>query len=206
MPYPRKNLNEYETVALDLHPHWWYFSQPVAALVGGIILALVSLIFLDGDLQTAVNWVAIAVIVLSIIWTGVRYIRWKNTNFVITSDRIIFRSGVVSKHSIDIPLESVNNVLSSQSVFERMLGLGDILIESAGETGQQRFTDVKRPEQVKNIIHSQREENDARRWQGGGNAGDDVTVHLERLEGLRERGTLTEEEFEAQKRRLLGDA
>ena len=31
MPFPKKLLNDYETVALDLHPHWWYFAEPAAA-------------------------------------------------------------------------------------------------------------------------------------------------------------------------------
>lgn len=207
MPYPKKNLNEYETVALDLHPHWWYFAKPVGALLGSILFGILSLSLLDGDLQRAVNWLALGAIVVSLVWTGIRYMSWINTYFVITSDRIIFRTGVVSKSSIDIPLESVNNVLSNQSVLERLLGLGDILIESAGETGQQRFTDVKKPEQVKNIIHTQREENDSRRWQMPEDraASSDVTVQLERLEGMLERGTLTREEFDQQKRRILDD-
>ena len=34
MPYPKKNLNTDETIALDMHPHWWYFAQPAAALLG----------------------------------------------------------------------------------------------------------------------------------------------------------------------------
>ena len=33
VPFPRKYLNDGEDVVLDLHPHWWYFSKPVATLV-----------------------------------------------------------------------------------------------------------------------------------------------------------------------------
>ena len=51
-----------------------------------------------------------------------RYIQWMTTNFVITSDRIIFRSGVFAKRGIEIPLERVNNVIFHQSVIERLLG------------------------------------------------------------------------------------
>ena len=40
MPYPKKLLNDYETVAVDLHPHWWHFAEPVSALVGSIPHAL----------------------------------------------------------------------------------------------------------------------------------------------------------------------
>ena len=205
MPYPKKLLNDYETVALDLHPHWWYFAKPVLALVGSIVLGILSLVVLDGDgAGKAVRWIALILIVLCAIWLVFRYIKWATTNFVITSDRIIFRSGVVAKSGIEIPLERVNNVLFNQSIFERLLGAGDLLIESGGEAGQQRFTDIRRPERVQNLIHAQMEVNEARRFSGASVAGTDVASQLEKLEGLLERGTISRDEFDEQKRKLLG--
>jgi uncharacterized membrane protein YdbT with pleckstrin-like domain len=134
----------------------------------------------------------------------VRFLQWRTTNFVITSDRVIFRHGVVSKSGIEIPLERVNSVHFSQSLFERMIGAGDLLIESGAEGGQQRFTDVRNPDQVQNLIHSQMELNEDRMFnRGAPPAGSDVASQLERLEAMRDRGTLTPEEFDAQKRRLL---
>jgi uncharacterized membrane protein YdbT with pleckstrin-like domain len=202
MPYPKKLLNDYETVALDLHPHWWYFSEPVTSLVGSIVLGILVRVFLDDDSEKYLTYLSILLIIGSAIWLVLRYAKWANTNFVITSDRIIFRSGVVAKNGIEIPLERVNNVLFNQSVFERILGAGDLLIESGGEAGQQRFTDVRRPGRVQNIIHAQMEVNEARRF-GGASAGNDVATQLEKLEGLLERGTITQEEFDDQKRQLL---
>lgn len=205
MPYPKKLLNDYETVALDLHPHWWYFSEPVTSLVASIVAGILVRVFLDGDAERILTWVSIIGIIASVIWLVLRYARWANTNFVITSDRIIFRSGVVAKSGIEIPLERVNNVLFNQSVFERLLGAGDLLIESGGEAGQQRFTDVRRPERVQNLIHAQMEVNESRRFGGTPAAAPatDVATQLEKLEGLLERGTLSQEEFDEQKRRLL---
>ena len=202
MPYPKKLLNDYETVALDLHPHWWYFAEAVLALIGSIVLGIVVLVFLDGDAERILGYISIALIVGCAIWVAMRYAKWANTNFVITSDRIIFRSGVVAKNGIEIPLERVNNVLFNQGVFERLLGAGDLLIESGGEAGQQRFTDVRRPERVQNLIHAQMEVNESRRF-GGAVSGSDVASQLEKLEGLLERGTLSQDEFDEQKRRLL---
>ena len=146
MPYPKKLLNDYETVALDLHPHWWYFAKPAAALVVSILVGIASMVWLDGDARegrqlgrrSPASW-------SSAIWLVTRYIQWSTTNFVITSDRVIFRTGVFAKHGIEIPLERVNNVIFHQSMIERMLGAGDLLIESGGEDGQQRFTDVRDP-------------------------------------------------------------
>ena len=61
---------------------------------------------------------------------------------------------------------------------------------------------------MQNLIHAQMEQNENRKFGhmgaavGGGGA--DVATQLEKLEGLRERGSISPEEFEAQKRKLLG--
>ena len=203
MPYPKKLLNDYETVALDLHPHWWYFARPVMSLVASIVLGILVRVLLDGDAEKVLTWVAIVLIVLCALWLVARYMKWATTNFVITSDRVIFRSGVFAKSGIEIPLERVNNVLFNQSIFERMLGAGDLLIESGGEDGQQRFSDIRRPERVQNLIHAQMEVNETRRFTVPPADGD-VASQLEKLEGLLERGTISRAEFEAEKSRLLG--
>ena len=207
MPYPKKLLNDYETVAVDLHPHWWYFAEPVAALVGSIILGVLTRIFTDGTgaPRTGLVYLVIALIVASMVWVVVRYLKWMTTNFVITSDRLIFRAGVISKMGVEIPLERVNTIHFNQSIFERMTGSGDLVIESGGEDGQQRFTDIRRPDQVQKTIHSQKEESDKRRFTvTGAHDGGDVAGQLEKLEGMLERGTLTADEFQSQMDKLLG--
>ena len=216
MPYPRKLLNDYEELAVDLHPHWLYFAEAVFGLVAAIVLGIVLVAV---DAPSEVRWVALALIVASAVWVVVRYLRWMTTNFVITSDRVIFRHGVFAKSGIEIPLERVNSVHFSQSILERIVGAGDLLIESGSEGGQQRFTDVHDPDKIQNLIHSQMELNEQRMHHGrptsaggatpdpgvgGAAAPHDVTVQLERLEALRDRGTLTPEEFAEQKQRLLG--
>jgi uncharacterized membrane protein YdbT with pleckstrin-like domain len=202
MPYPKKLLNDYETVALDLHPHWWYFAEPAASLVGAIVLGILVKVYTNGDVERVLSFVALALIVITAIWTVVRYLKWSTTNFVITSDRVVYRSGIVAKSGIEIPLERVNNVNFNQTILERLIGAGDLLIESGGEDGQQRFADIRRPERVQNLIHAQMEINNQRSY--GAPAATDVATQLEKLEGMFERGTLTREEFESQKRKLLG--
>jgi uncharacterized membrane protein YdbT with pleckstrin-like domain len=204
MPYPKKLLNDHESVALDLHPHWWFFAKPIATLVVSIALGIIALT-MDGDAGNAMKVLSIVLIVVTGLWTVHRYLKWATTNFVITSDRVIFRSGIIAKNGIEIPLERVNNVLFSQSIFERIIGAGDLLIESGGEDGKQRFTDIRGPERVQNLIHAQMEVNENRRFTPPPSAAvTDVASQLEKLEGMVERGTLSREEFDAQKRKLLG--
>lgn len=206
MPYPRKLLNDYETVALDLHPHWWHFAEPALALIAAIALGIVVQTQTENDVLLLV---ALGLIVISAGWLLVRYITWATTNFVITSDRVIFRTGVIAKRGIEIPLERVNSVHFNQSVVERMLGAGDLMIESGSEEGQQRFTDIKNPDRVQNLIHSQMEVNEQKTLHGRmppppmPAPTHDVVTQLEKLEAMVQRGTLSPEDFELQKRRLL---
>jgi len=209
MTFTKKNLNAGETVALDLHPHWWYFAEPAFALLVVIIIGIFVLAKgPDGNPGDVLRIVIIAGLVLIALWLIRRYLQWVTTHFVITSQRVIFRSGMLAKSGIEIPLERVNNVNFNQSIFERMLGVGDLLIESGGEDGQSRFSDVRQPDRVQQMIHAQMEAQLERRaGRGPSPAGPSVTVdvadQLERLEGMLSRGTLTQVEFDSQKRKLL---
>ena len=204
MAYPSRLLNDNETVTVDLHPHWWFLTAPIALLAAGIVGGIVTLFATAADttVRTAATWSAIAALALGACWLMVRYARWLTTHFVITNRRVIFRTGLLTKRGIEIPLERVNTVHFRQGVLERMLGAGDLLIESGGESGQQRFTDIRQPDRVQRVIHAEIE---AREMRAGASAGaSGVADQLEKLESMLDRGTLTRDEFERQKERLLG--
>ena len=161
VPYPKKLLNDYETLALDLHPHWWFFSESVFTLIVTIVLGIVALAF---DAASTLKWIVLALIVAAALWVLVTYLKWITTHFVISSDRVIFRHGVFAKSGIEIPLERVNSVHFDQGVWERIVGAGDLLIESGAKEGQQRFTDIRNPDRVQNLLHSQMEANEDRMY------------------------------------------
>jgi uncharacterized membrane protein YdbT with pleckstrin-like domain len=211
MPYNPKKLNEGETIKLDMHPHWWYFFEAAATLAGFIVLGIIFLIWGpdDGFFKDASSWILIGGMIIGALWVLGRYMKWISTNFVVTSNRVIFRQGIIAKSGIEIPLERVNNVNFHQGVLERLLGAGDLLIESGGETGQQRFSDIRNPDEVQNLISREMEAYNQRQGAAihgvaGAAPATDVTVQLERLEGLLQRGTITREEFDLQKAKLLG--
>jgi uncharacterized membrane protein YdbT with pleckstrin-like domain len=109
----------------------------------------------------------------------------------------------VARNGVEIPLERVNNVNFNQTIFERLIGVGDILIESGGQDGKQRFSDIARPMTVQNEIHQALQTYREGMFRPAPSRFD-VADQLERLEALRDRGVLTDAEFELQKRRLLG--
>ena len=208
MPFPRKLLNESEDVVLDLHPHWWFLAKQTLALLAAIVVGALVLVNDDNDItgNGIVRVLAGLLILLALGWWGFRYLDWRTTNFVVTTDRLIYRHGVLAKHGIEIPLERVNNVLFSQRLFERLLGAGDLIIESAGESGRQAFSDVRKPSAVQNEIYRQIEANENRKFDriGRGGGSSSVADELAKLEQLRRDGVLSDAEFAAQKARLLG--
>lgn len=209
MTFPKKNLNPGEAIVLDMHPHWWYFAEPAFALLGSITLGILVLtIDNEGSTKTALSYLAIAALVVAALWLISRYVKWVTTNFVLTSHRVIFRSGIIAKRGVEIPINRVNNVNFNQTIFERLVGAGDLLIESGGEEGQSRYTDIRHPDEVQRMIHVQLQAAQDRMSSGAVSGQPlpppvDVADQLERLEAMLERGTLSREEFESQKRKLL---
>lgn len=202
-PFPEKHLFDGEEVVVDLKPHWWHFAKSFSAMTVSAVATIWAANWDDSNF--AETWGSLLLRVLfacSVIWLGVRWLKWRSTHFVVTTDRVVFRSGVVVKRGIAIPLERVNNINFHQSLWERAIRAGDLEIESAGQDGQQLFFDIRRPDAVQSLIHAQIEENDLRSRGSAGRSTDRAT-QLERLEGLRNRGTLSAEEFEKEKLRLL---
>ena len=213
VPFPRKLLNDDEEIVLDLHPHWWFFAPPLLALIAAVVLGILAL---ANDVHTALK-IPVGILVLGLLaWFGWRYLRWITTNFVVTTDRLIYRHGVLSKHGIEIPLDRVNTVFFRQSIFERIVGAGDLIIESASETGRQRFSNVRKPSAVQNEIYGQIEANENRKYDRVGvsaaagtaasQRADDtesIPAQIRALDELRKQGLLTEEEFARKKQQLL---
>ncbi|HVM04002.1 MAG TPA: PH domain-containing protein [Acidimicrobiales bacterium] len=198
MPFPRKLLNEGEDIVLDLHPHWWYFVKPVVVLVAGIVGAVA---LRDVD---AARIAFLVVIVVAAVWLAVVYAKWATTNVVVTTDRLIHRVGVLGKQGKEIPLERVNDIAVSQTLFERLIGSGDVTIESGGERGQQLFTDIPKPFLVQNVIYTEMERAGARdAARASGSRELSIPEQLEKLDELRQRGVITQAEFDAKKAQLL---
>lgn len=204
MGFPRRLLTEGEELVLDLRPHWIALVGPALATALVVVIWALALPRIPGEGRghDVLVWLTVAAGVVVLIWYAVRsVVDWMTSHFVVTNERVIHRHGWIAKHSVEIPLERINDVKFNQSVLERVIGAGDLAIESAGEFGQESFTDIRDPEGVQKVIYEQAEARTLRFARGG--AGTSVAEGLERLARLRDQGVLTEAEFQAQKDRLL---
>jgi uncharacterized membrane protein YdbT with pleckstrin-like domain len=213
-PYPPKLINEGETLVLDLKPHWWFFWKHILA---GLVVFAVVLLYL-GPLYFELGKVPVAIGVL--VYAGFvveKYFAWTYTHFVLTDRRVISRSGIVSKRGTEIPLDRINNIDFSQRIWERVIGAGDLSIESAGKDGQSHFENVRHPDMVQQEIYRQMEVNARRQASWHAEAASsrpapvaavpvatpDVADQISKLATLRDQGAITTEEYEAKKAELL---
>ncbi|HVE97893.1 MAG TPA: PH domain-containing protein [Mycobacteriales bacterium] len=165
MGYPRRLLNDDEEMVFDLRPHW-------KAVVGATLLAplIVGLASFgvaripEGSLQTALRAIAVVVAAgLFFAFCVVPYLKWLSTHFVVTTRRVIMRSGVLGRSGRDLPLFRINDVTFEHSFFERLLGSGTLIVESAGERGQVTLADIPHPEDVQRELYKLIELDDLRR-------------------------------------------
>src|SRR4051812_6235929 len=212
MPYPDNLVQEGETLALDLRPHWWYFSRNILTGIPLAIILVLAFQLDDGTFADVSKGVVGIVLIAWAVWLGLKYLQWRMTYFVVTSRRVIYRSGVISKRGVEIPLERINNINFHQRLIDRIIGAGDLDIESAGKDGQSHFDFIRHPDGVQHEIYRQMETRNmpvamvqqapaAPAPQPGQAA---VPEQIEQLARLRDQGHITDAEFEAKKAELLG--
>jgi membrane protein YdbS with pleckstrin-like domain len=216
MAYPKNLIQDGETVALDLRPHWWYFSRNILTGIPLLIIVVVILGNVDNSgFGTALYWIIALVFLAWAGWLVLKYFQWVMTYFVVTSRRVIYRTGVLSKKGVEIPLERINNINFHQRIIDRIIGAGDLDIESAGRDGQSHFDFVRHPDGVQHEIYRQMEtRNMPQNFPAPAAAAPapapappapaSVPDQIEQLAHLRDQGHITPEEYEQKKAELLG--
>lgn len=199
MAYPEKLLSKDEKVVTEFRPHWQAILIPILLLV--VALALVVIVFQQAD-GTVAKAVAGGILLVWLVMAARRLAIWATTKYVITTERVIVRSGVFSRRGKEIPLEVINDVAFNQSLFERIVKSGDLLIESAGQYGQSRYTDIPHPETLQSLIYQVREKR-IYELEGHGGVRHSVADEIAKLAELRDKGDISDEEFEQRKRKLI---
>ena len=211
MAYPRNLIQDGETVALDLRPHWWYFARQILT---GIPLFIILLLILNWDsgssfVNDSASWIIAIVAIAWVVWLVLKYFQWTMTYFVVTSRRVIYRTGVISKKGVEIPLERINNINFHQRIIDRIIGAGDLDIESAGKDGQTHFDFIRHPDGVQHEIYRQMEGRNMPQVQPGAvvqpqpTAAASVPEQIEQLARLRDAGHISESEYQQKKAELL---
>lgn len=190
-----------EEVLLDVRPHPKVLFGP--ALIG--LAGLVSAVFLRdvGPPDRIPMLLSLALALLGAVWLFVRWLRWTTSRLTVTTDRVMTRRGVVAKRNWQVTLERIHDISCNQTIVERLLGAGDLAIDSGGDRGH-LIPDVARPFRVQHEIYEAMENSTVT---AATRAMDrrDLTIpeQIEKLDELRQRGVISNAEFDVKKTQLL---
>jgi uncharacterized membrane protein YdbT with pleckstrin-like domain len=120
------NLSPGEQVIFEGHPSWrailgFYLKGLLVAVVLGVIAKLV-----DGNSSAFV--VILVVIVLTVL---IGFVKRVATTYTITNRRLNIKRGIVSREIQETRLERVQNVNYRQSVYQRLMQIGDVDFDTA---------------------------------------------------------------------------
>jgi len=168
MAYPDKVLGDDEEVVRHLHPHWLTVFWPIVAflvLVGAASFgaALVP----AGDQQGTWRLVVVAAaVVVGVFLVVAPLLRWRTTHYVITTHRLLYRTGILARSGRDIGLSRITDVSYRQTLWERMINSGSLSVETAGEGGPTVFTSIPDSDGVQQLLNQLVEEDADRRAYG----------------------------------------
>ncbi|MGH3042090.1 MAG: PH domain-containing protein [Gaiellaceae bacterium] len=124
----------------------------MAILVPGVLLTILALVVcLWAGLSGLLTIVVVGIVALvTVVWAFLETIRWKYT---ITNRRVFVRHGLVSIHEQTARLERVQDVTLHQTLFDRMFGVGRLLIDTAGSSGGAlEFKALLEPTRVREVL------------------------------------------------------
>jgi membrane protein YdbS with pleckstrin-like domain len=127
LPRVALNLSAGEQIIFQGHPSWrailgFYLKGLVIAIVLGVIAKLV------GASSTDVFLIVLVVIAVTVLVGFIK--RWATT-YTITNRRLNIRRGVISREVQETRLERVQNVNYNQSVYQRLMQIGDVDFDTA---------------------------------------------------------------------------
>jgi uncharacterized membrane protein YdbT with pleckstrin-like domain len=157
--------------------------------------------------RAILGWGAVGLAVVALLAFLARGLRARADEFVVTDRRVIHKLGIFAHETRQAPLAKVQDVTVDQTFLGRLLGYGDLSIETASEAGQILFPSIADPEKLRTAI-----------WTHVGEGGVAVpeassakvaaaplsaAQRLEELNRLREKGLITTEEHAAKRAALL---
>lgn len=201
MGFPKRLLGEDEVLVLSLRPHVKTLFQPALVLLVATPIAVMLIgLIPDWGIRAWLGWSVTVVAALIVLrWTVWPFVVWWNTVYAVTTRRLVIREGVFAREGHDMPLTRLNDVSFEHSFWERLLGCGTLMVESAGERGQIVLDDLPRVEQVQRTLYQLSDDARASSHGRAAHPQDDVDP------GLRDRDELPDDDLGGKGRGEVGD-
>lgn len=149
---PPAEINKYllphEEQVITVRKHPAVLEGPITAALAGLVVAAVlsDTVLRRSSTGISAVWIIWGLLFLWLLW---RAARWSVEYFVVTSQRMILTSGLLTRKVAMMPLVKVTDMSFQRSLLGRLLGYGEFILESAGQDQALRTVDhVPYPEQL----------------------------------------------------------
>jgi uncharacterized membrane protein YdbT with pleckstrin-like domain len=218
-----------ERVILVRQRHWltfleagrWFVLALVIGLIAGALDAGVPNSGVAGPLSTLLNyafWIALIVGLIGLVWY---FLVWRVERYLVTTRRVIEAGGVINKYTRDTSLQAITDMNVGHPWLGRIVGYGEIDLLTAAEAGTAKIRFLPDADGFKKALLDAKQEHELE--VGGGRAvqeavaavsgpahdrqagmtAEELDSALSRLADMRDRGLITQAEFDDKKRELL---
>lgn len=182
------------------------------------LLLTILILWIANTTESLTASAALVIILIAAIYPLWSYFTWVNNIWAVTNVRVIDEGGFFTRHAKESPLDKINNIEYSQSFWGRILGYGNVDIQTAAEMGDTSYIMIHHPKLLKDTITHAQEEYKNRQVSSQAqqlakaiaeNTGSRpsqlmIADELHKLFELVQKGAITQEEYIAQKNKLMG--
>lgn len=208
----KNHLQPGEEILYEARPSLIPLAPPLALAALCAILAGLAWKMLApaaGEAGGGSPWAAILLGVAAaaaLLWALARYVRLGANRYVLTDRRILRLTGLLSRSSMDSYLDKINNVEHHQTLMGRLLGYGDVEIDTASETGAEVFRRISNPLGWKRAMDAAVAAYHSAAGRGAGGAPAAAPSGADKIRQLKlllDEGLISEAEFNAKRQQLL---
>jgi uncharacterized membrane protein YdbT with pleckstrin-like domain len=125
-------LLPHERQVITVHQHPAVLIRPVFEVLVGLAIAgwLTTVFAKANGTAVLIIWVLWGILFLRL---AIKVFEWSETYFVVTSQRFLLATGLVTRKVNMMPLSKVTDMSFQRSTMGRILGYGEFILESAGQ-------------------------------------------------------------------------
>lgn len=210
----RTALKKDEQLLLVIRHHWLKLAVPF----GSWLVLTILVLLLSKNIESFSSSAALVIILIAAIYPLWKYFEWVHNIWAVTNFRVIDEGGFFTRYAKESPLDKINNIEYDQSFWGRIFRYGNVDIQTAAEMGETSYEMIHRPKLLKDTItHAQEEykqrhvNNQAQELaraivsqsQVQAPSQNLIADELQKLFDLKEKGVISEEEFQLQKKKLM---
>jgi len=200
-----QHLQPGEEVLYRAHPSRISLIPPLVGAALALGLGIAASRFVDPTNQALV-WIVAGIPALFLVAVaGLRYLRLASREFILTNHRLIRQEGIFAKKSIDSYLEKINNIEYFQTFWGRILGYGDLRIDTANEAEPSEFQKVADPLGFKRAISAAAEAYRSAGVRPLAATAPSGAERLRQLKALLDDGLISQAEFDIKRKQLLDE-